>query len=179
VADLKRELAKLRDRAYLDHLTQIANRRHIDEVLEREIRLARESSKPLSFALADLDNFKRLNDTYGHAVGDAVLKHFGALLRGNVKGQDTPGRFGGEEFAIVFPRTSVLGAGTVAENIRRRLGEIRFILGRDGSPIGELTVSFGVTQLQPLDGMSDLVNRADGLLYRAKKLGRNRVETDM
>ena len=73
----------------------------------------------------------------------------------------------------------MLGASTVAENNRRRLCEIRFILGRDGSPIGEVSVSFGVTQLQPSDSMSDLVNRADELLYQAKELGRNRVEADM
>ena len=179
VADLQRELHKLRDRAYLDHLTQIANRRHMDELLEREIRLARGSSEPLSFALGDLDNFKRLNDTHGHTVGDAVLKHFAALMRSNIKGQDTPARFGGEEFAIIFPKTSVFGAGSVTENIRKLLNGTDFILSRDRSSIGRVSVSFGVTQLLSGDSMADLINRADKLLYRAKKLGRNRVETDL
>jgi diguanylate cyclase len=179
VAELQRELHKLRDRAYLDHLTQIANRRHMDEVLEREIRLARGSGEPLSFALADIDRFKDLNDRYGHAVGDAVLKHFAMLMRDNLKGQDTPARYGGEEFAIIFPRTSAFGASQAAENIRRLLQATDFILSRDRRSIGRVTVSFGVTQLLGADSQSDLINRADKLLYRAKSLGRDRVETDM
>ena len=179
VAYLQRELHKLRDRAYLDHLTQIANRRHMDEMLEREIRLARGSSDPLSFALGDLDHFKQLNDNHGHTVGDAVLKHFAALMRSNIKGQDTPARFGGEKFAIIFPKTSIFGAASVTENIRKLLHGTDFILSRDRSSIGRVSVSFGVTQLLSRDTMADVIDRADRLLYRAKKLGRNWVETDM
>jgi diguanylate cyclase len=179
VVNLQLELHKLRDRAYLDHLTQIANRRHMDEMLEREIRLARGSSEPLSFALGDLDHFKLLNDNNGHTVGDAVLKHFAALMRSNIKGQDTPARLGGEEFAIIFPKTSIFGARAVTENIRKLFDGTDFILSRDSSSIGRVSVSFGVTQLLSGDSMADLINRADRLLYRAKKLGRNRVETDM
>jgi len=179
VMDLQSELHRLRDSAYLDHLTQISNRRHMDEVLEREIALAVANSEPLSFALGDLDHFKGLNDNFGHTVGDAVLKQFAGLIRNNIKGQDTPARFGGEEFAIIFPKTSVFGAGHAAENIRKLLYETEFILSRDRSSIGKVSVSFGVTQLQPGDNMAELVRRADGLLYKAKKLGRNRVKTDM
>jgi diguanylate cyclase len=146
---------------------------------EQVARLARNSSEPLSFALGDLDHFKQLNDTYGHTVGDAVLKHFAALMRSNIKGQDTPARYGGEEFAIIFPKTSVFGAGSVTDNIRKLLHGTDFILSRDRSSIGRISVSFGVTQLLSGDTMADLIRRADGLLYRAKKLGRNRVETDM
>ena len=179
VSHLQRELHKLRDHAYLDHLTQIPNRRHMDEVLEREILGARDTAEPLSFALGDLDNFKLLNDTYGHTVGDAVLKHFAALIRNNIKGQDIPARFGGEEFAIIFPKTSLFGAGVIADKIRGLLHDTDYILSRDRSSIGKVSVSFGVTQLLPGDDMGKIVERADGLLYRAKRLGRNRVETDM
>jgi diguanylate cyclase len=179
VLDLQRELHRLRDSAYLDHLTQIPNRRHMDEVLEREIALATANGEPLSFALGDLDHFKGLNDNYGHAIGDAVLKQFAGLIRNNIKGQDTPARFGGEEFAIIFPKTSVFGAGHATENIRKLLHATDFILSRDRSSIGRVSVSFGVTQLQSGDSMGALIRRADGLLYKAKKLGRNRVETDM
>jgi diguanylate cyclase len=179
VLDLQTELHRLRDSAYLDHLTQIPNRRHMDEVLEREIMLASANGEPLSLALGDLDHFKGLNDNFGHTIGDAVLKQFAALIRNNIKGQDTPARFGGEEFAIIFPKTSVFGAGHATENIRRLLHETDFILSRDRSSIGKVSVSFGVTQLQPGDTMGALIRRADGLLYKAKKLGRNRVETDM
>jgi len=179
VLEVQRELHRLRDSAYLDHLTQIPNRRHMDEVLEREITLASASGQPLSFALGDLDHFKAVNDTYGHAVGDAVLKHFAALIKNNIKGQDTPARYGGEEFAIILPKTSVFGAGHVTDKIRELLHDADFILSRDRSSIGRISVSFGVTQLRPGDSMAELIRRADGLLYRAKALGRNRVETDM
>ncbi len=179
VVELQHELDRLRDRAYLDHLTQIANRRHLEEVLEREIAAARRSGQPLSFALADLDHFKQVNDRYGHAIGDAVLKHFAALLKENLKGQDTPARFGGEEFALVLPRTSVFNAHHVVENIRRLMAETDFILSRDRRSIGRITVSFGVTQLLASDTLESLVERADEFLYRAKNGGRNRVESDL
>lgn len=179
VLELQRELHRLRDSAYLDHLTQIPNRRHMDEVLEREITLANANGQPLSFALGDLDHFKGLNDNYGHAVGDAVLRHFAGLIKNNIKGQDTPARYGGEEFAIIFPKTSVFGAGHVTDKIRELLNGTDIILSRDRSSIGRVSVSFGVTQLLSGDSMADLIRRADGLLYRAKALGRNRVETDM
>ena len=108
-----------------------------------------------------------------------VLKVVGRTLIQNIKGQDTPARYGGEEFAIIFPKTSVFGAGHVTDKIRGLLHDTDFILSRDRSSIGRVSVSFGVTQLLSGDTMADLIRRADGLLYRAKALGRNRVETDM
>lgn len=179
VLELQAELKRLRDTAYLDHLTQISNRRHMEEVLEREIAQARAAGQSLSFALADLDHFKGLNDSFGHAVGDAVLKHFAGLLKRNVKGQDTPARFGGEEFAVILPRTALFHAAHLADGIRRQLGETSFVLSRERTPIGPITASFGVTQLLPGDSMATLIRRADALLYRAKQLGRNRVESDL
>lgn len=167
----------LRDTAYLDYLTQIPNRRYLDEILEREIATAVTAGEPLSFTLGDLDHFKRLNDEHGHGVGDAVLKHVAELIKRNVKGQDTPARFGGEEFAIIFPRTSLHGAGTVTEKIRRQLNETNFVLSKNRAPVGRISASFGVTQLLPGDTAAELVHRADGLLYQAKQMGRNRVET--
>lgn len=179
VAELQRELNRLRDSAYLDHLTQIANRRHLEEVLEREIAAAQRSGQPLSFALADIDHFKAVNDRWGHAVGDAVLKHFAALLKENIKGQDTPARFGGEEFAIVLPRTSAFNAVHVVDNIRRLMADTEFVVSRTRDTIGHITVSFGVTQLLASDTVQSLIERADALLYRAKRGGRNRVEADI
>ena len=176
---MKRELRRLRDSAYLDHLTQIANRRHMDEVLEREIRDARRSAQPLCFALGDLDHFKGLNDSWGHQIGDAILKHFAALLQRNVKGQDTPARYGGEEFAVIFPNTALYGAAHVVDRIRQILAETDFIRSSDRNEVRPVTVSFGVTQLRPGDTRESLMRRADLLLYAAKKKGRNRVETDM
>lgn len=175
--ELEAELATLRDSAYLDHLTQIANRRHMDEVLERELAIAQATKEPLSFVLADLDLFKRLNDTHGHAVGDAVLKYVAALIKRNVKGQDTAARFGGEEFAIICPKTWLFNAGQLADNIRRQLDGTHGMPAQDSEPTWQITASFGVTQQRPADNVADLIERADTLLYRAKQLGRNRVET--
>ena len=179
VLELQRELHRLRDTAYLDHLTQISNRRHMDEILIREIDISDTTGQPLSFALADIDRFKALNDTHGHAIGDAVLKHFAGLLKKNIKGQDIPARYGGEEFAVIFPKTTLYGAARASDGIRKALQETQFVLSRDQSPIGRLSVSFGVTQYLPGETMAHLLQRADDLLYRAKRRGRNRVETDM
>jgi len=179
VGELQLELRRLRDSAYLDHLTQIPNRRHLDEVMEREISLAHRHGHPLSLALGDLDHFKQLNDSHGHQVGDAMLKHFAALIKDNIKGRDTPARFGGEEFAILLPNTTVYNAAKLVDSLRRLLHETDFILSRDRSAIGRMSVSFGVTQLLATDSVGDLVERADALLYRAKRNGRNRVESDL
>lgn len=178
VKELQGELQLLRDTAYLDHLTQIANRRHMEEVMEREIDHARAANESLCFALGDLDHFKALNDTHGHAVGDAALKHVAALIKRNIKGQDTPARFGGEEFAIIFPNTSLINATTVMDNIRQQLCGSNLVLSRGARPIGRISASFGVTRLLPDDTAETLIQRTDGLLYRAKQLGRNRVVMD-
>jgi len=179
VVELQTELQGMRDTAYLDHLTQIPNRRRMDEVLEAEIALARDSGQSLSFALLDIDHFKRLNDTFGHDVGDAVLKHVAGLLRRNTKGQDTPARYGGEEFAIILPRTSLPDAKLVLEKIRRRLSEINFIRSGNRLPVGQVSVSIGLSELLPGDSAETLIHRADALLYRAKRHGRNRLEAGL
>ena len=100
-------------------------------------------------------------------------------MKDNIKGQDTSARFAGEEFALIFPKTMIFGTGHVTDKIRKLLAETNFILSRDRSSIGQVSVSFGVTQILPNDTMADMIRRADDLLNRAKKLGRNRVETDM
>ena len=178
VLELQDELQRLRERAYLDHLTQIANRLHMEEVLAREMVVARAAGTPLSLALGDLDHFKRVNDTFGHAIGDAVLRHVAGLIKRNVKGQDTPARFGGEEFGVVLPKTALPGAVQVVDKIRRQLAETDFILNRDGGPSGHISISFGVTTLRPDDTIAELIQRVDRMLYQAKQHGRNRVESE-
>lgn len=177
--ELQGALQRMHDTAYIDHLTQIPNRRHMDEVLDHEIAFARASGQPLCLALGDLDLFKVLNDTHGHAVGDVVLKHVAGLIRRNIKGQDTPARFGGEEFAIILPRTSLENALTLMNDIRLQLAELGFKLKRARKEIAPITISFGVTALQPTDTARSLIERVDALLYRAKDGGRNRVEADL
>ncbi len=179
LSGLHAELQRVRDTAHLDYLTQLSNRRHLDETLAQEIARAHTGDVPLSFALGDLDGFKRLNDAHGHAAGDAVLKHVAAIIRRNLKGQDTAARFGGEEFAIILPRTTLANATRVIDGIRRQLDVTDLAPGEGRDPIGPVPASFGVTQLLPGDTVEELMGRADALLYRAKQLGRNRVEADL
>jgi len=174
VEDLTRELKLVRESAFLDHLTGVPNRRRLDAVLETEIS-ATESRGPMCFVLGDLDHFKKLNDKYGHAVGDSVLKQFAKILRQNVKGKDTPARWGGEEFALVLPATNLMGARHITERIRQQLAGRDFVITGTREPIGIVTASFGLTQLRVGETAADLVGRADKLLYEAKESGRNRV----
>ena len=174
VEELSRELKTVRESAFLDHLTGVPNRRRLDAVLETEIAAAPERG-PMCFALGDLDYFKKLNDRFGHGVGDSVLKQFARILKQNVKGKDTPARYGGEEFALVLPSTNLLGARHVTERIRQQLASRDFVVTGTREPIGMVTASFGLTQLRKGETARDLVERADRLLYEAKELGRNRV----
>lgn len=174
VEELTRELKLVRESAFLDHLTGVPNRRRLDSVLETEISNATEST-PMCFVLGDLDKFKALNDRFGHSVGDSVLKQFAKILRQNLKGKDTPARWGGEEFALVLPSTNLMGARHITERIRQQLASRDFVITGTREPIGMVTASFGLTQLRKGETAADLVARADKLLYEAKEGGRNRV----
>jgi len=179
VMEMQDELQRLRERAYLDHLTQIPNRLYMEEAMAREIIIARSTGSQLCFAMADLDHFKRVNDTCGHIIGDAVLQHVAKMLTRSLKGQDTLARFGGEEFAVILPRTELANAVRVVDKIRNELAETDFVLSREGRTVGRISVSIGVTEVRPQDTVATVIRRADKLLYGAKELGRNRVQTDM
>lgn len=179
ICDLQQELRELRDRINLDHLTGLYNRRYFDETLERAIGEALATQKPLAVALADLDHFKKVNDTWGHAVGDSLLRHFAAIIRGNIKGKDTAARYGGEEFALIFPDTVGRNARTVTESIRQGLFSRSFMATKSQQRIGQVSASFGVTELRDGDTAETLMARADSLLYEAKRRGRNNVASDV
>ncbi|MFW6250196.1 MAG: histidine kinase N-terminal 7TM domain-containing protein [Alkalispirochaetaceae bacterium] len=170
----RRLLKKLEDLASIDALTGLANRRTIFLRFEQELERARRHGHPISFIIMDLDHFKRVNDSYGHAVGDEVLRVTGATLRESVRFGDVIGRYGGEEFALCLPETTPEAAMQFAERLRRKIGEIRVPAGdREAS----LTASFGVCGRQRLygEGLQELLRHADAALYRAKHLGRNRT----
>ena len=156
-----------------DALTGIANRRYFFEQANTEMQRAFRSGS-LSLLMIDLDHFKLVNDTWGHAVGDAVLKNFSVVARGPLRVADLLARIGGEEFAVLLPATSADGARVVAERIREVVIS-QFI----EIPEGQITytVSIGVTELNAVaDSLSSFMKRADTALYRAKELGRNRIE---
>ncbi|RMF35483.1 MAG: GGDEF domain-containing protein [Alphaproteobacteria bacterium] len=179
IGELQHELNELRNRVNIDHLTGIYNRRYFDEKLAQEIEIARTEHRPLSLALCDLDHFKRLNDSWGHSVGDSVLKHFAAIMRNNTKGKDTVARYGGEEFAVILPDTALRDARSVMETIRQVVYSRNFIATSSKQRIGHISASFGVTALRPDDTLESFITRADELLYEAKNRGRNNVAADL
>ncbi len=164
--------------AYRDHLTHVANRRRFGQVLAVEWRSAQRSGRPLALILVDVDNFKRFNDTYGHAAGDAALVEVSRVLEESTKRpRDLTSRYGGEEFAVLLPETGVADALRVAERIRANV-EALAIPHSGNPPFGLLTLSLGVTSSipEPSEPSKELFKRADEALYAAKYRGRNRSE---
>jgi len=161
-----------------DTLTGIANRRFFDYTLKRELLRVRRYGRPLSLLMVDIDFFKKINDRYGHPVGDVVLQEMGELLKSLFRATDLPARYGGEEFAVILPETPAVAAQALAEKLREQGAKKIF------APLGErisLTISIGVATLESnmqADKLTeaDLILAADQALYRAKHDGRNRVE---
>ena len=176
ITERKRMNAELLQLATTDFLTGLPNRRHFMAALENEhARLQRELASCASVLMLDIDHFKRVNDEYGHAVGDTVLRHLGALMCQALRKVDVPGRVGGEEFAILLPGTDLAAAAVFAERLRRRVAESS--LTTDGGILITITVSIGMAAMAGTDADCDAVlARADEALYRAKRGGRNRVE---
>ena len=160
----------------IDGLTGIANRRQCEEALVAEIARAERLGSALTLVLADLDDFKAVNDAHGHAVGDDVLRTFASTLRTTVRDSDLAGRWGGEEFLLLLPGADAVGAAQLADRVREAFVE-RSSIGRDGEVVS-VTCSFGVAQYRPGDGQRELFGAADRALYQAKRAGKNRVEID-
>ncbi len=159
--------------ASTDALTGIANRRTLDELLARELARANRQRQPLTLILADIDYFKRINDTYGHLVGDQVLARLGKMFGGQVRTYDIAARYGGEEFALLFPGTACLEGMAIAERLRKQVATIQIPGGPE-----QISVSFGVATLLENESAEAFLARTGTALYRAKNAGRNRVEAD-
>jgi diguanylate cyclase (GGDEF)-like protein len=156
----------------IDGLTQIHNKRYLMETLEREIPRARRHARPLAVVMFDIDHFKGINDNYGHLAGDYVLKELATLVKSRLRPDDIVGRYGGEEFCALLPETSLSGAASIAEDLRRRVQERRFVFEGETIPV---TVSLGCAELAGDQDVLLLVKAADDKLYEAKRSGRNRV----
>lgn len=163
------ELEKI---ANIDGLTGLYNRRWMNEFFKRQINRAKSDKKPLALMLADLDHFKKVNDQYGHVVGDEVLSSVASVLPHQFRPTDLLARFGGEEFAMLLPNTDLEQATQIAERVREAIASTRVEFYPDIQP----TLSLGLVNLLPNDDMNSLLIRADHALYQAKKNGRNRVE---
>ena len=171
--ETKLEIDRSRESARHDALTGLRNRAGLDAALAPMIHAP--GGGQLACAVIDIDHFKSLNDRYGHPVGDEILRLVSRGLLASARETDVVGRPGGDEFVVAFPHTSLDEAYEMAERIRRAIAEIdlRGVLGE--TILGGITVSLGVAQLQPVDTIAHLIERADRALYEAKRQGRNRV----
>jgi diguanylate cyclase (GGDEF)-like protein len=159
--------------ALFDSLTGLANRRRLEETMRVELARAARFHDQVCVVIADLDDFKRVNDTYGHAVGDEVLKEFARALRSTVRESDIAGRWGGEEFVLVLTGTDTEGGARLAERAREAI-ESRSVRAPNGDLVA-VTASFGVAASFGAGGLEDLLAAADSALYQAKHAGKNRV----
>jgi diguanylate cyclase (GGDEF)-like protein len=175
VARVFADLARLTRQAQTDSLTDLANRRALDERLDDEVDHARRLGTNVAFVIADIDNFKSINDTHGHQTGDEVLRRVARTFADAVRELDLPGRYGGEEIALVLPGTNLTGARALSEKIRKALEELAHATP-DGIPF-QVTASFGAACFPAQSNAEDLVAAADAALYEAKRTGKNRVVT--
>jgi len=152
-----------------DSLTETYNRRKFDEIVVKEHHLANHGGIPFSLIMFDIDHFKKVNDEFGHSIGDQVLIHLSRLIRGLVRQGDLLIRWGGEEFLILLPSTHIEEAGPFAERIRQNVACEKF------PGAGAITISLGVAQLRDGDSTDTVLKRVDHALYQAKQDGRNRV----
>jgi diguanylate cyclase (GGDEF)-like protein len=161
--------------ANTDFLTGLMSRRYFMKKIEEEfISLRNHDMNCCSVLMLDLDHFKHINDTYGHAVGDTVLKHFSALLQSNLRQMDVAGRLGGEEFAIILPYADIYEAKQCAERLRNIVANSPIIENND---VISITVSIGISMLRENDRYADTaLIRADNALFAAKNKGRNSVQ---
>ncbi|MEK7792508.1 MAG: GGDEF domain-containing protein [Pseudomonadota bacterium] len=172
INQLETELMEMGEKVHEDHLTGILNRRGLDSAFEREISRANRQQAPLCFALLDIDNFKQLNDTHGHKVGDDALIYLVEAFKDTTRPEDVVARYGGEEFVILLPGTEVEEAVAILSRIRRNLTK-RFFLHENKRIL--ITFSAGVAQYQPGELQENIFKRADEALYRAKKNGKNQI----
>lgn len=165
------EADMLKKHAYFDALTNIGNRRSIDKWLEKEFERCYDTSDFFSVIIFDIDHFKKINDKFGHDIGDHVLKEFTSLVKNCLHPDDLFGRWGGEEFIIILKDKTLLEAAELAENLRNIIESHSFRF------VGHITSSFGVSTFRSYDVPKTLIKRADQALYMAKKKGRNMVQT--
>ncbi len=172
IADLKAELQEAITQVQVDQLTQVLNRRGLDESFARESARSDRHGAPLCVAMIDVDDFKRINDEYGHQVGDAALVHIASTLRRTLRPVDVVARYGGEEFAVLLPDSDEQAAMAAISRVQRVL---RTTLPRSGLPMPALTFSAGIARRERGEYQAETISHADAALLDAKHAGKNRV----
>jgi diguanylate cyclase len=175
IENLRQNLEVAEETGMRDSLTSIWNRRAFDKMLDAQIEISPHKNSPLSLIMADIDHFKKINDNFGHLIGDEILRLVASTISQNVKGRDVVARFGGEEFAIILPDTKLANALTIALQIKRKLETQKWVLRQRKEVIGNVTASFGVAEYIEGEKKARLLQRTDEMLYKAKNTGRNRV----
>ncbi|MBV9924739.1 MAG: diguanylate cyclase [Acidobacteria bacterium] len=171
--ELRRSAEAASEMSMTDALTGLLNRYGLHRALQRELSEARRYDRPLSCLLIDIDFFKSVNDTYGHAAGDTALQQAARVITESVRGSDVVCRYGGEEFLVLAPETGLEGARALADKIRQSFAARLF---GEGAHVFPLTLSAGAAQLATDESGNDMIARADEALYHAKQTGRDRVE---
>ena len=178
IEQLRVEVKKAREEALSDGLTGLINRKGFDLALAACLGHCTDDTQGPSLFIADIDHFKRVNDTYGHLLGDKVIRAIARILGENIKGRDVAARFGGEEFVVLLPDTPLEGACQLAEKIRTTVEKLSIKRTDKNEAISNITISFGVASYRKGEHMSAFVARADNALYQSKNGGRNRVTAD-
>ena len=182
IEDSKQEISSLQDRleiatleALTDPLTELTNRKGLSMAIDESISSLEQAAAYPCLLMLDIDHFKKINDSFGHLLGDKAIKMVANTLKNQIKGKDTAARYGGEEFSVLLPETEIQNAQIVAENIRRIIESMSIKKASDKQVICRMTISIGVTRYQPDESISDFIGRADNALYQSKNTGRNRV----
>lgn len=168
----QKELATL---AHFDHLTNIYNRRYFYIISNNLLKLSIRKKESISVCMIDIDNFKNINDTYGHPIGDLVIKTLAERLQSLIRKSDIVARYGGEEFIILFPNTNIEGANIITEKICTEISKV--IISHKNGEIN-FTVSIGISEFKENQSLDTIINNADKALYHAKKMGKNKVAKD-
>lgn len=171
---LTEQLERAEHEALVDPLTGLLNRRGFERRMQAQITEGRPLAEG-TLLLADIDRFKAINDTYGHVLGDKVIRTVAQVLTASIKGRDIAARLGGEEFVAFLPDTPVRGASSLAEQIRNAMSVRKIRRSGGDQPVGHVTLSIGVAAAEPGDSLERLIERADNALYAAKRMGRDRV----
>jgi len=174
IQHLRNELEQAHTIAKTDELTKIPNRRGFNELIDNMVKDAKAESSSFALIILDIDHFKRINDDFGHLIGDSVLRYLAKQLQAETKGKDAIARIGGEEFVVLLPNIEYSNAITLANKLREKIGRNRLNVKSHSKPL-KLTISAGVSMYQMGEEIDTLIERADKALYKAKNSGRNKV----